>query len=89
MYIVSDKRMYRLRADRTARPHIDREMNYRHSAIPKPSQLDAGSAATPTIPPGSPVAVTDNADPMDAVVTAPRPRPRHHHDRVVCQVADQ
>src|ERR1035441_3670036 len=60
--------MYRLRADRTGRPHIDREMSYRNSGIPKPSQVDAGSAATPTIPPGSLVAITDNADPVDAVV---------------------
>ena len=48
MYIVADKRMYRLSADRTGRPHIDREMSYRNSAIPKPSQVDAGSGATPT-----------------------------------------
>ena len=68
MYIVSDKRMHRLSADRTGRPHIDREMSYRNSGIPKPSQVDAGSPATPTIPPGDLVAITDNADPMDAVV---------------------
>jgi len=43
VYIVSDKRMYRLSADRTGRPHIDREMSYRNSGIPKPSQVDAGS----------------------------------------------
>ena len=49
--IVSDKRMYRLSADRTGRPHIDREMSYRNPGIPTPSQVDAGSGATPTIPP--------------------------------------
>jgi hypothetical protein len=53
VYIVSDKRMYRLSADRTGRPHIDREMSYRNSGIPKPSQVDAGSGTTPTIPPAA------------------------------------
>ena len=86
MYIGSDKRMYRLSADRTGRPHIDREMSYRNSEIPKPSQVDAGSGATPTIPPGGLVAITDNADPMDAVVYRTATRLRHHQHRVVCQV---
>ena len=76
MYIVSDKPMHRLSADRTGHPHIDREMSYRNSGIPKP-KVDAGSGATPTIPPGSLVAITDNADPMDADVyrTATRAAP--------------
>jgi hypothetical protein len=86
VYIGSDKRMYRLSADRTGRPHIDREMSYRNSGIPKPSQVDAGSGATPTIPPGGLVAITDNADPMDAVVYRTATRLRHHQHRVVCQV---
>ena len=77
--------MHRLSADRTGRPHIDREMSYRNSGIPKP-KVDAGSGATPTIPPGSPVAITDNADPMDAVVYHTATRLRHHQHRVVCQV---
>ena len=86
MYIVSDKRMYRLSADRTGRPHIDREMSYRNSGIPKPSQVDAGSGTTPMIPPGGLVAITDNANPMDAVVYRTATRLRHHQHRVVCQV---
>jgi len=86
VYIVSDKRMYRLSADRTGHPHIDREMSYRNSGIPKPSQVDASSGATPTIPPGGLVAITDNADPMDAVVYRTATRLRHHQHRVVCQV---
>ena len=86
MYIVSDKRMYRLSADRTGRPHIDREMSYRNSKIHKPSQVDASSGATPTIPPGGLVAITDNANPMDAVVYRTATRLRHRQHRVVCQV---
>ena len=78
--------MYRLSADRTGRPHIDREMSYHNSEIPKPSQVDAGSGATPTIPPGGLVAITDNADPMDGVVYRTATRLRHHQHRVVCQV---
>jgi hypothetical protein len=77
--------MHRLSADRTGRPHIDREMSYRNSGIPKP-KVDAGSGATPTIPPGSLVAITDNADPMDADVYRTATRLRHHQHRVVCQV---
>jgi hypothetical protein len=86
VYIVSDKRMYRLSADRTGRPHIDREMSYHNSEIPKPSQVDAGSGTTPTIPPGGLVAITDNANPMDAVLYRTATRLRHHQHRVVCQV---
>ena len=59
-------------------------MSYRNSGIPKP-KVDAGSGATPTIPPGSPVAITDNAD-LDAVVYRTATRLRHHQHRVVCQV---
>src|ERR1017187_4201986 len=78
--------MYRLSADRTGRPHIDRKMSHRNSGIPKPSQVDAGSGATPMIPPGGLVAITDNADPMDAVVYRTATRLRQHQHRVVCQV---
>ena len=35
--------MHRPSADRTRRPHIDREMSYRNYGIPKPRQVDAGS----------------------------------------------
>lgn len=34
VYTVSDKRMHRPSADRTGRPHIDREMSYRNYGIP-------------------------------------------------------
>ena len=37
-------------------------------------------------PPGGLVAITDNADPMDAVVYRTATRLRHHQHRVVCQV---
>jgi hypothetical protein len=53
-------------------------MSYRNSGIPKPSQVGAGSGATPTIPPGSLVAITDSADPMDAVVYRTATRLSHH-----------
>src|SRR5581483_4857750 len=68
VYVVSDRRMYRLSAGRGGRPRIDWSVRYRNSGIQKPGQVDAGSGTTPTILRGGFVAITDNADPMDVVV---------------------
>jgi len=86
VYIVSDKRLYRFRADRRGRPRVDWKSTYRNSGIHKPGQADAGSGTTPTILPGGFVAITDNADPMDVVVYRTALHLRHGQRRVVCQV---
>jgi hypothetical protein len=86
VYIVSDKRLYRFRADRRGRPRVDWKSTYKNSGIHKPGQADAGSGTTPTILPGGFVAITDNADPMDVVVYRTARRLRHGQRRVVCQV---
>jgi hypothetical protein len=86
VYIVSDKRMYRLSADHRGRPQVDWKVTYRNSGIHKPGQADAGSGTTPTILPGGLVAITDNADPMNVVVYRTAIRLRPHQRRVVCQV---
>ena len=86
VYIVSDRRMYRMSAGRRGRPRIDWSVRYRNSGIVKPSQVDAGSGTTPTIMAGGYVAITDNADPMNVVVYRRATRLRRGARRIVCQV---
>ena len=81
VYIVSDKRMYRFRADTRGRPRIAwKAPPYKNSGVVKPSQVDAGSGTTPTLMSGGYVAITDNADPMDVVIY------RNKDGRKVCQM---
>jgi hypothetical protein len=68
VYIVSDKRMYRFKANANGKPRIVWQAGYPNSGIVKPSQVNAGSGTTPTIMTGGYVAITDNADPMDVVI---------------------
>ncbi|HET9104290.1 MAG TPA: hypothetical protein VFN55_13130 [Solirubrobacteraceae bacterium] len=86
VYVVTNRRMYRFSADRRGRPRVDWAIRYRNSGIHKPSQVDAGSGATPTILPGGLVAITDNADPMDVVVMHTDNRLRRHEPRIACSV---
>jgi len=85
VYIVSNKRMYRLKANDKGKPRIIWQAKYPNSGIVKPSQLDAGSGTTPTNLEGGYVAITDNADPMNVVVyrTAKNLKGRK---RAVCKV---
>jgi hypothetical protein len=86
VYVVSDRRMYRLSAGRDDRPRVDWKATYRNSGIVKPSQVGAGSGTTPTIMVGGLVAITDNADPMNVVVYRTAKRLRRAQRRVVCEV---
>jgi hypothetical protein len=86
VYVVSDRRMYRLSAGRDDRPRVDWKVTYRNSGIVKPSQVGAGSGTTPTIMAGGLVAITDNADPMNVVVYRTAKRLRRAQRRVVCEV---
>jgi hypothetical protein len=85
VYVVSSKRMYRLRA-RGGRPKVEWKARYGNSGIVKPGQADAGSGTTPTIMRGGYVAITDNADPMNVVVYRKAVRLRRGQRRVVCRV---
>src|ERR687897_388561 len=85
VYVVSNKRMYRLRA-RRGRPKVQWRRAYANSGIVKPGQADAGSGTTPTIMRGGYVAITDNADPMNVVVYRKAVRLRRGQRRVVCAV---
>jgi hypothetical protein len=86
IYIVSDKRMYKLNAGKDGVPRTTWSSKYRNSGIVKPSQVDAGSGTTPTIMSGGYVAITDNADPMDVVVYRTATKLKKGQRRVVCQV---
>ncbi|MFN8174219.1 MAG: hypothetical protein U0T02_04030 [Solirubrobacteraceae bacterium] len=86
VYIVSDKRMYRMEADRRGAPRIVWSSRYDNSGIHKPGQIDAGSGTTPTVMTGGYVAITDNADPMQVVVYRRAAKLRRGQRRVVCEV---
>ncbi len=63
VYVVTDTALYRMRADRSGRPHAQWRAAYDRGAEQKPGQLSRGSGTTPTVLPGGRVAITDNADP--------------------------
>ena len=84
VYIVSDKRMYRFKANDNDRPRIVWQKRYPNSGIVKPSQLNAGSGTTPTLMDNGFVAITDNADPMNVVVYRTE-RKLHGAKREVCR----
>ncbi|MCB0876312.1 MAG: hypothetical protein R2718_05050 [Solirubrobacterales bacterium] len=90
VYVVSNKRMYRLKARNSTRqenrPRIVWQARYPNSGIVKPSQVDAGSGTTPTNLAGGYVAITDNADPMHVVVYRTANELRKNQHRVVCKV---
>jgi hypothetical protein len=85
VYIVSDRRMYRMSASRSGAPKIDWKSTYKNSGITKPSQVDPGSGTTPTIMSGGYVSITDNDDPMNVVVYR-RATHLNGKKRVVCEV---
>jgi hypothetical protein len=86
VYIVSNKRMYRLKPNKNGKPKILWQAKYPNSGIVKPSQVDAGSGTTPTNLEGGYVAITDNADPMHVVVYRTKTSLKKNQHRVVCKV---
>ncbi len=86
VYIVSDKRMYRFKANKKNRPRIIWQKGYPNSGIVKPSQVDAGSGTTPTIMEDGYSAITDNADPMNIVVYRNKKNLKKGEKRIVCKV---
>jgi hypothetical protein len=86
VYIVSNKRMYRLKANSGDKPKIVWQAKYPNSGIRKPSQVDAGSGTTPTNMKGGYVAITDNADPMNIVVYRTAKNLKKGEHRAVCKV---
>jgi hypothetical protein len=86
VYIVSDRRMYRLEAGANGMPRIVWRAGYPNSHLHKPGQFNAGSGTTPTIMRGGYVAITDNADPMHVVVYRTAARLVPGQSRTVCRV---
>ncbi len=84
VYIVSDKRMYRFKANSRGKPRIVWQAGYPNSGIVKPSQVNAGSGTTPTLMEHNYVSITDNADPMNVVVYRTERR-LHGKRRTVCR----
>ena len=87
VYIVSDHRMYRFKANKKGAPRIIWDKGYPNSGIVKPSQLDAGSGTTPTLMDNGLVAITDNADPMHVVVYRNKTNLKQGEKRIVCKRA--
>jgi hypothetical protein len=85
VYIVSDKRMYRFKANGSGKPRVIWSKGYPNSGIVKPSQVNAGSGTTPTIMDNGLVAITDNADPMNIVVYRNKKNLKQGEKRVVCK----
>jgi len=86
VYIVSNKRMYRLKANGSGKPKVIWQAKYPNSGIRKPSQVDAGSGTTPTNLAGGYVAITDNADPMNVIVYRTAKKLKGGEHRAVCKV---
>ncbi len=85
VYIVSDKRMYRFKANSSGVPRVIWKKGYPNSGIVKPSQVNAGSGTTPTIMDNDLVSITDNADPMNVVVYRRGKNLDKGEKRVVCK----
>ena len=85
VYIVSDKRMYKFRANGKGKPKVIWQKGYPNSGIVKPSQVNAGSGTTPTLMDNDLVSITDNADPMNVVVYRRADKLAKGEKRVVCK----
>jgi hypothetical protein len=85
VYIVSDKRMYKFKANRSGKPKVAWQKGYPNSGIVKPSQVDAGSGTTPTIMDNGLVSITDNADPMHMVVYRTKTKLHKGDKRILCK----
>jgi len=86
VYVVTNRRMYRLRANARGAPRVSWKAGYRNTGRVKPGQVGPGSGTTPTILHGGFVAIADNADPMNVVVYRTANRLRKGQKRKVCQV---
>jgi hypothetical protein len=83
VYVVSDAALYRFEA-RRGRVRTIWRRRYENSGAQKPGQSQAGSGTTPTLMGRGLVAITDNADPMHALVFRRARRVRGH--RLVCRM---
>ena len=80
VYVVSDGAMYRFTAAADGTPVVAWRTSYANIGVAKPGQTEKGSGTMPTLMGRDYVAITDNADPMDAIVL------NRHTGAVVCTV---
>ena len=85
VYIVSDKAMYKYKANGKGKPKELWRKGYPNSGLVKPSQVNAGSGTTPTLMDNGLVSITDNADPMNVVVYRTATKLGKGEKRVVCK----
>ncbi len=83
VYVVTDRKLYRLDASRSGKPTITWRERYPNDGVQKPGQTDDASGTTPTLMGEKYVAITDNADPV-AVEVYRRER-RFDGERRVCR----
>jgi len=85
VYVVTNKRLYKLGKRRNGRPKVLWKVKYRNDGRVKPGQADAGTGTTPDVMTGGYVAIVDNANPENVVVyrTANKLRGKK---RKVCEV---
>ena len=86
VYVVTNRRMYRLRSNQKGAPRISWKAGYRNNGKVKPGQVGAGSGTTPTVLHGGFVGIADNADPMNVVVYRTANRLKKGQKRKVCEV---
>lgn len=85
VYVITNKRLYRLGKTAKDRPKIIWSVRYRNTGVKKPGQVDAGSGTTPDVMSRGYIAIVDNANPENVVVyrTAKKLRGKK---RKVCEV---
>jgi hypothetical protein len=85
VYIVSDKAMFKFKANGSGKPKQLWAKSYPNSGIVKPSQVNAGSGTTPTLMDNGLVSITDNDDPMNVVVYRTATKLAKGEKREVCK----
>jgi len=85
VYVVTNKRLYRLGAKKNGKPRVVWSAKYRNDGVHKPGQVDAGSGTTPDVMSGGYVSIVDNANPENIVVYRTAKK-LHGKKRKVCEV---
>lgn len=85
MYIVSDHKMYAMRADSTGMPQVLWEERYDRGSARKVGTINQGSGTTPTLIGDDYLTITDNADERINLLVYRR-KPEFAGERLICQV---
>lgn len=85
MYIVSDHRMYAMRADASGMPTVLWQENYDRGSGRKVGTINQGSGTTPTLIGDDYLTITDNADGRINLLVYRR-KPAFEGERLICTV---